>query len=85
LTLRSIVHRRDQASDCLDVAHGSNIGRVPPSEGVLLTTGRKFGDPALLGEVRADDYDDRTSLAPLARGGRVLGLAVGIGRVAVPS
>ena len=58
-----------------------------------MVTSRKFGDPALFGEVWADDYDERTSLDPapavdflagLANGGRVLELAVGTGRVALP-
>jgi SAM-dependent methyltransferase len=58
-----------------------------------MATDRKFGDPALFGEVWADDYDDRTSLdptpavdflAPLAKGGPALELAVGTGRVALP-
>ncbi|MFI5571328.1 class I SAM-dependent DNA methyltransferase [Streptomyces sp. NPDC051740] len=58
-----------------------------------MATHRKFGDPALFGEVWADDYDDRTTLDPtpavdflagLAGGGRVLELAVGTGRVALP-
>ncbi|WP_329253253.1 class I SAM-dependent methyltransferase [Streptomyces sp. NBC_01478] len=58
-----------------------------------MATSRKFGDPALFGEVWADDYDDRTTLDPapavdflagLAGGGRVLELAVGTGRVALP-
>ncbi|WP_055717565.1 class I SAM-dependent DNA methyltransferase [Streptomyces torulosus] len=58
-----------------------------------MATHRKFGDPALFGEVWADDYDDRTSLdptpavdflAPLAKGGSALELAVGTGRVALP-
>ncbi|MFF7974923.1 methyltransferase domain-containing protein [Streptomyces sp. NPDC007905] len=58
-----------------------------------MATRRKFGDPALFGEVWADDYDEQTSLDPtpavdflagLASGGRVLELAVGTGRVALP-
>jgi SAM-dependent methyltransferase len=58
-----------------------------------MATTRKFGDPELFGEVWADDYDDRTTLDPtpavdflagLAGGGRILELAVGTGRVALP-
>jgi SAM-dependent methyltransferase len=58
-----------------------------------MVTSRKFGDPALFGEVWADDYDEGPSpdpapavdfLAGLANGGRVLELAVGTGRVALP-
>ncbi|MEV5957073.1 class I SAM-dependent methyltransferase [Streptomyces sp. NPDC051987] len=58
-----------------------------------MDTSRKFGDPALFGEVWADDYDERTTLDPapavdflaaLAPGGRALELAVGTGRVALP-
>ena len=54
----------------------------------------RFGDPAFFGDRYAHEYDERTILDPapavefLARlvpdGGRVLELAVGTGRVAIP-
>src|SRR5215211_5412899 len=52
-----------------------------------------FDDPAFFGDHWADVYDERTTLDPapaveflagLADGGRVLVLAIGIGRVALP-
>ena len=53
----------------------------------------RFDDPALFGELWADDYDDATTLDPtpavdflagLAAGGRALELAIGTGRVGLP-
>ena len=52
-----------------------------------------FDDPAFFGDRWADVYDERTTLdpapavafmAPLAGDGRVLELAIGTGRVALP-